>query len=168
MKKSLPRQFPLYLKENHAPLIYIVSIGVMIHIFNMGISYILIVSGVDVSSLGGIQDSKHNQNIIILVSILVVPLIETLIGQMLPIHIVARFTSSKTSMVIASMIVFSALHVLNSPLYIVITIPAAYLLAITYLLYMDKKFKAVLITSACHAIANLLSSFWIILESNGV
>ena len=89
------KQFPLLLKEDYSPLIYIVTIGVLIHILNMGISYLLILSGVDVSSLGGIQDSKHNQNIIILVSVLIVPVIETLIGQMLPIHAISKLTSSK-------------------------------------------------------------------------
>lgn len=130
----------------------------------MFLSFLLAIAGVDSVSLGGIQDSKLDQHVIIALSITLLPLLETLIGQMLPIQIIGLFTSNKRIAVVASIVVFSSLHVLNSLWYVVITVPAACLLAITYVMYRTSIWRAIVVTTLCHAVANAWASLWIVLD----
>jgi membrane protease YdiL (CAAX protease family) len=94
-----------------------------------------------------------------LYAVLLAPLLETVIGQLLPILLVQKFVrwKSNTVAILVSTILFSAAHATHSIYYPVVIAPTAFLLALTYIVFQQRKESSFWMTFFVHAFKNLLA-----------
>jgi uncharacterized protein len=91
--------------------------------------------------------------------VLLAPLLETVIGQVLPIFLIQRFVRWKpdTIAVVVSTVLFAAAHATHSIYYPVIILPTAFFLALTYVVFQGRKESSFGMTFLVHACKNLLA-----------
>jgi hypothetical protein len=96
-----------------------------------------------------------SSNELFTLSVLFAPLVETFIGQALPIWIISRFTKKVTLTLIISALLFAALH--KYPIAILAIFPTAITLSWSWIVYRKRSFlHAYLVTSTIHALHNLV------------
>lgn len=92
-----------------------------------------------------------------IIAIILAPIIETLLGQMLPILIARRFTKSSLIIIIISALVFALPHCTKNVTKFLPAFPAGIIYAFTFLHWLEKsKTKAYWITCAAHCLYNLI------------
>lgn len=91
-------------------------------------------------------------------ALLVAPLIETLIGQWLPIWFLSFFTSNALRLVLFSALVFSLLHLGFGILAVLATLPVGIFLSWCFLVGRQRsRWRAYWTTEAAHAIHNAIA-----------
>lgn len=116
--------------------------------------------------IGGIDISKYSTWGFFFVAVLLAPIIETFIGQSLPIKLIQKVLGEKFKVIalFASAIIFSFGHFGYSIWYSIITLPMGFLLAETYLIFQKRKESSFWITSAVHSLRNLVGVVVILSE----
>jgi hypothetical protein len=90
--------------------------------------------------------------------VIAAPLLETLIGQWIPIRVMYYFTNRIPYIMIGSAAFFAAQHLHVGPSGFVYTFPTALLLSWSFLLYRRRsRWEAYLVTAAIHALHNFLT-----------
>jgi hypothetical protein len=96
-----------------------------------------------------------SSNELFTLSVLFAPLVETFIGQALPLWIISRFTKKLRLLLIISALFFAALH--KYPVAVIAIFPTAITLSWSWIVYRKRSFlHAYLVTSAIHALHNLV------------
>ncbi len=110
-----------------------------------------------------IQDTNVQPNIMTLIisGIIIAPIIETVVGQLIPIKITSLFTKKTSINLIISVIVFSGLHDYSN---ILTGIGVGTILAYSYLLKLKISEKeAFFTTTAIHLLHNLIAVILLII-----
>lgn len=118
-------------------------------------------------SIGGVEDDTiggPNVNILSFIESLIffvvaAPIIETYLGQHLPIKITQKFVHSHSAKIpiIVSTLLFSAFHASYSFWYFLIILPLGWILATSYTIFQSRKESAFWITAAIHMLHNLIA-----------
>lgn len=94
--------------------------------------------------------------LIIPFAVLVAPLIETVIFQSLPIHLLIRIRVPRIYIAVVSAVFFGVCHD-NSLTYMVVIFVDGLFLAYAYLMYLPKPQSAFLVVSAIHMLNNIIA-----------
>jgi len=91
----------------------------------------------------------------LLIFCIIAPLVESIIGQAIPIFIVAFFISRKLIQVIVSSSIFTLFHSIESAVFGIIIFNSGLIFAWCFVAQKDSGFwKAILVTSAVHSLYN--------------
>lgn len=115
--------------------------------------------GINDQEVGGPQIDKLGIGGAITVAIILAPIIETLIGQMIPIKIIQKYIKWNTNKVaiIASSILFALGHISYSFWYFLLTLPMGFILSVTYIIFQKRKQSSFWTTAIIHAGRNSLA-----------
>lgn len=116
--------------------------------------------------IGGIDVENHSFWGLFFVAVVFAPIIETLIGQALPIKLVKKLLKNKFKIVplFLSAIIFSLMHFGYSVWYSILVFPMAILLAQTYIIFEKRKESSFWMTTAVHAFRNLIGVIVIFID----
>ncbi|MBU5299390.1 CPBP family intramembrane metalloprotease [Clostridium sporogenes] len=128
---------------------YIISV-MFIPIINLYENYI--------GSIGGPDHS--NFKIVVIGSIIIAPLLETLVFQMGIIKLLSlseKFKNKKLILIIISAFFFGLSHGIYSTLYMICTFTAGILLAYSFIVYEEKENSGFWVTTIIHSLMNLIT-----------
>ncbi|NDV15384.1 CPBP family intramembrane metalloprotease [Muricauda sp. TY007] len=131
------------------------------------IFFFLIYFDISEDEIGGIDISKYSIWRLFLVAVILAPLIETFIGQLLPIKLIQKILGEKFRVValFISAIIFSLGHFGYSIWYSIIMLPMGFLLGETYIIFQKRKESGFWMTSAVHSLRNLIAVIVIFSEN---
>lgn len=95
----------------------------------------------------------------VFLSVVLAPILETFIGQSIPIKLIKYYIYRNTTVtaIIVSTLLFSFLHITYSFWYCLITLPIAFIFAVTYISFSERKPSGYWMTVFVHAAHNLLA-----------
>lgn len=122
--------------------------------------------GIDVNQIKGPEFEKYSFLENFIVAIIIAPIFETYIAQALPIKLIKKYVNWNTTItaIIVSTLLFSILHITYSFWYFLLTIPIAFILAVTYISFQERKPSSYWMTAFVHATKNLLALIIITIE----
>jgi hypothetical protein len=125
----------------------------------LGTPLILLLINLDEESIGGPELEKYGLWGAFLAVVVVAPLLETLLGQSWPIRLLQRWYPRDRFWLplVASTLLFSAMHITYSVWYAVVILPIGTVLSYTYLLYQERKGSSYWVTAGVHAVRNLIA-----------
>jgi membrane protease YdiL (CAAX protease family) len=96
---------------------------------------------------------------ILFIGVVLAPMLETLLAQVLPIYLTQKFVKWKTNVisVLISTLLFSLGHLSYSVWYFILIIPTGVLLALTYIIFQKRKESSFWMTFSVHSFRNLLA-----------
>jgi len=108
---------------------------------------------------GGPDFTNKHQIEILILAVILAPVLETLVGQRLPISLCQKFIPShKQSIgILSSTILFALMHLSYSIWYFLAILPMGWILALTYTIFQRRKESAFWMTAILHAFKNLLA-----------
>ncbi len=123
------------------------------------IGIILFLIGVDSDEIGKLDYTKFSVAYLFLLAVVIAPIIETFIGQILPIKLIQYLFKNKSEIIsiLFSAIIFSLMHISYSIWYSILIFPLAFLLAKTYVIFQKRKESSYWMTTAVHALHNLIA-----------
>ena len=109
--------------------------------------------------IGGPKSILDNIYTAIIIGLIVAPIIETLLGQMLPIKLVQRYIKWNTNSValIFSTMIFGLGHISYSIWYFFLVLPLGFVLAVTYLIFQKRQQSSFWTTTLLHSMRNSLA-----------
>ncbi len=113
------------------------------------------------NNIDGPKSILDNIYTAIIFGVIIAPIFETLIGQMLPIKIIQRYIKWNTNKLalIFSTIIFGLGHLSYSFWYFFLILPMGFVLAVTYLTFQKRKQSSFWTTTLLHSIRNALALF---------
>lgn len=143
---------------NMKPLNYIISTTVLYFILTIPIVILFMFFGVDKQELGGVETQKYSFFGFFLLVVILAPIIETLIAQVLPIELINKYFSIKNSLIsiLISAFLFAFMHFGYSIWYSLVIFPLGLLLANTYVIFKKRKESSFWVTAAIHSLRNLI------------
>ncbi|RKD94530.1 hypothetical protein BXY64_4118 [Marinifilum flexuosum] len=141
------------------PIKFIVATTLLGILFTIPIKLILDFTGVGDSDIGGFDFERSSQWEMIITVIILAPLIETLLCQLLPIKLIQVFKRNHSNLIalLVSSLVFSLAHYSYSVWYSLMVLPMGFFLAKTYLVFQRRKESSFWMTTAVHASRNLIA-----------
>jgi membrane protease YdiL (CAAX protease family) len=117
------------------------------------------ISGIKASEIGGPDIQKHGVIGMFLIGVILAPVIETLLAQVLPISLTQKFVKWNTKIisVFISTLLFSLGHLSYSLWYFILIIPTGSLLALTYIIFQERKESGFWMTFSVHSLKNLIA-----------
>lgn len=127
-------------------------------IFMAPIILVLTYFNIEDNNIGGIDNEKFSFLGFFFLAVIFAPIVETLIGQVLPIKLVKKLLSNKSNVipVLVSAILFALMHFGYSIWYSLLTLPLGLLLAKTYVIFQTRKESSFWITTAVHSLRNFI------------
>lgn len=115
--------------------------------------------GITDSQIKGPEFEKYSILENFILAVIIAPIFETYIGQVFPIKIIKKYVNwNKTIIAISvSTLLFSLLHIQYSFWYFLLTLPIAFILAVTYISFQERKPSGFWMTAFVHAAKNLLA-----------
>ncbi len=141
------------------PLKFILVTTLLTIILTMPIAIALKIIGIQGGEIGRPNFEKYGVIVTLILIVIIAPIIETFLGQVLPIYLTNRLIKAKTKLVGISIstILFSLLHLGYSVWYSILIIPTAALLAMTYVIFQDRKESSYWMTTSVHSLKNLIA-----------
>jgi membrane protease YdiL (CAAX protease family) len=141
------------------PLSFILTTTFLNFILMIPIILILVYFEVDENEIGGIDIEKYSILGFFFLAVIFAPIVETLLGQLIPIKLTKKILSNKFNIVpiLISAILFSAMHFGYSVWYSFLTFPLGLLLAKTYVVFQKRKESSFWITTSVHSLRNLIA-----------
>ncbi|HEY8936275.1 MAG TPA: CPBP family intramembrane glutamic endopeptidase [Cyclobacteriaceae bacterium] len=141
------------------PINFIVLTTLLMFVFTMPLSFVLNTIGVKEKEIGSIDYNQYGLIETILLTAALAPLIETFLGQGLPIYLTQKFIKMRTNQVAVfiSSIVFSLSHLGYSIWYFILIVPTGILLAMTYIVFQARKESSFWMTFSVHSLRNLIA-----------
>jgi hypothetical protein len=114
---------------------------------------------VDDNDIGGIDIQKYSIRGFFFLAVILAPITETLIGQLIPIKLTQKILRNKLNIIpiLISSILFSWAHYGYSIWYSFLTFPLGLLLAKTYVIFQKRKESSFWITTSLHSLRNLIA-----------
>lgn len=111
------------------------------------------------NDIGGPKSILDNIYSAIIIGVIIAPIIETLLGQMLPIKMVQRYIKWNTNKValVFSTIIFGLGHIAYSIWYFFLVLPMGFSLAVTYLTFQQREQSSFWTTTLLHSMRNSLA-----------
>jgi membrane protease YdiL (CAAX protease family) len=127
--------------------------------FTVPIFILFDILGIRDYDIGGPDMEKYGIIGILIVGIFLGPVIETFLAQVLPIYLTQKFLKWKTNLisVLISTLLFSLGHLGYSIWYFILIIPTGVLLALTYIIFQERKESSFWMTFSVHSLRNLLA-----------
>src|SRR5690606_3581013 len=143
---------------NLKPLNFIFITTVLMIVLTVPISIVFDLLEISDNEFGGFDPSKYNTIALIFIVLILVPILETLLAQLIPITLTQSFIKKNPNRngIIISTIIFSILHIGYSLWYAIAVIPAGFLLAYTFVLFQKRKESGFWVTSSVHSFRNLI------------
>jgi membrane protease YdiL (CAAX protease family) len=140
------------------PVKFVIVTTILTIVFSMPITIVFQIIGLQYSDIG-IPNYKYGIIGTLIIVTVVGPIIETFMGQALPIYLTQRFTKWKTFglSVSISTVLFALAHLGYSLWYFFLMIPTGILLALTYIVFQNRKESSFLMTYAVHSLKNLIA-----------
>lgn len=140
------------------PLYFIIITTLLMIILTIPIGVVFENIDIPDSEYGGIDSDKYGIFGFIFMALIVVPILETMLSQQIPILLSQRFIKHSPNIigVILSTLIFSWLHLSYSIWYAIGVIPAGVLLANTYVIFQKRKESSFWMTSFLHSFRNLI------------
>jgi membrane protease YdiL (CAAX protease family) len=141
------------------PFKFVLTTTGLIILLTIPFAIIFELVGISDKNIGGPTMNKFGLIESILLAVIIAPLIETYLGQALPIYLVQKFVKWKTNIVAIgfSTLLFSLGHVQYSIWYFILVAPVGLLLASTYIIFQDRKESAFWITCFVHSLRNAIA-----------
>ena len=141
------------------PLSFILTTTFLNFIFMIPIIFVLVYFDIDDNEIGGIDIEKYSFLGFFFVAVIFAPIIETLIGQLIPIKLTQKILRDKLNIIaiLISAIIFSLGHFGYSIWYSLITFPLGLLLAKTYVIFQKRRESSFWVTTAIHSLRNLIA-----------
>ena len=141
------------------PLTFIFTTIILNFIFIIPVIVLIIYFDVTDEEIGGIDPDKWPFWGLFFIAVVLAPLIETFLGQSLPIKLIQGIFGKRFKIIalFTSAIIFSLMHFGYSIWYSLITLPMGILLAETYIIFQKRKESSFWITSAVHSVRNLIA-----------
>ncbi|WP_421806462.1 type II CAAX prenyl endopeptidase Rce1 family protein [Flagellimonas sp.] len=123
------------------------------------IALVLLYLKIDDDEIGGIDVENYTFFGFFFLAVIFAPILETLIGQLLPIKIIQKLLRNKhnTIPMLISAILFSLMHFGYSIWYSLLTFPLGLLLAKTYIVFQKRKESSFWVTTAIHSLRNIIA-----------
>ena len=143
---------------NLKPLNFIFVTTVVMILLTAPISIVLDLLEVSEYEFGGFDTAKYNTIALIFMVLVLVPILETFIAQLIPITLSQSFIKNNPNRngIILSTIIFSTLHIGYSVWYAITVLPAGFLFAYTFVLFQKRKESGFWVTSSLHSFRNLI------------
>lgn len=162
--KFFKRKFILinsyYEKWSRLNFINFILVSKLLHyLISIPIIALVSISGVEDDSIGGPDLNKLSFIESLIIIVVAAPIIETYLGQHLPIKITQKFVDRQSAKIpiMVSTLLFSAFHATYSLWYFLIILPLGWILAATYTIFQTRKESAFWITAAIHMLQNLIA-----------
>ena len=128
-------------------------------LFTVPIFILFDLLGIRDSEIGGPDMEKYGIIGILIIGVVLAPILETFLGQVLPIYLTQKFVKWRTNVisVLISTLLFSLGHLGYSVWYFILIIPTGVLLALTYLIFQGRKESSFWMTFSIHSLRNLLA-----------
>ncbi len=141
------------------PLKFILVTTLLTIILTIPIAIGLEIIGVQEGEIGRPNFEKYGITLTLLLVVIISPIIETFLGQVLPIYLTNRLLKTKAKLIGIAMstTLFSLFHLGYSIWYSILIIPLAALLAMTYVIFQDRKESSYWMTTSVHALRNLIA-----------
>jgi len=148
------------------PFNFIIITGLLMILCSIPIGYLFQLFGFKISDLGGFETDVISLLGLIILTVIIAPIFETIMAQLIPIYLAQKFFRQNSHNVglIASILIFSLLHVSYSIWYAILVVPSGFFLAKSYLIFQDRKESSFWITSFIHAFRNSISVVIIAME----
>lgn len=127
--------------------------------FTAPIFIVFDILGIRDSEIGGPDMEKYGIIGILIIGVVLGPILETLLAQALPIYLTQKFVKWKTNVisVLISTLLFSLGHLGYSVWYFILIIPTGVLLALTYIIFQERKESSFWMTFSVHSLRNLVA-----------
>lgn len=141
------------------PIKFILVTTLLTFAFTVPFSIGLEAMGLKDGEIGNMDYNKYGVMGTLFLSIVLAPIIETFLGQVLPIYLTQKFIKAKTNIVatLLSTIIFSLGHLGYSVWYFILTIPTGILLAMTYMIFQNRKESSFWMTFSVHSLRNSIA-----------
>lgn len=149
----------LYQKwENLKPLNFIIITTILSILLTVPISILIEYLGISDNEYGGFDPAKYNIAVLVFLTLVVAPILETTIAQQIPILLTQNFIKYHPNMIgiLISTLIFSILHVSYSVWYAIAVIPTGVLLASTFILFQKREESGFWMTCFIHSFRNLI------------
>jgi membrane protease YdiL (CAAX protease family) len=149
----------LYVKWSQLkPVSFILLTTLLMFVFSMPFSFVLDAIGVKEKEIGSFDYNQYGLIGTLFLTTVLAPLIETFLGQALPIYLTQKFIKMRTNQlaIVISSIVFSLGHLGYSIWYFILIIPTGVLLAMTYIVFQLRKESSFWMTFSVHSLRNLI------------
>jgi len=140
------------------PLNFIIITTLLMIILTIPIKIVFDIIGIPDNEYGGIDFDKYGIVKIVFLALILAPIVETLIFQLIPILLSQRFIKNIPNIIgiTISTIIFSWMHLSYSIWYAIGVIPIGFLLAKTYIIFQERKESSFWITTSVHSLRNLI------------
>ena len=158
----------LYLKwREMKPSSFIFTTVILNFILSIPIMLLLILFDISENDIGGVEEDKFSFLGLFTFAVVIAPLVETLIGQSLPIRLIQKYSARKPNIIAlaVSAIIFSLMHFGYSIWYSLLTLPMGVLLAQAYIIFQERKESSFWVTCAIHSFRNLIAVITISISS---
>jgi len=137
---------------------YIIFTTLLYFLVSIPIILLFVYFDLDSHDLGGIDFQKHSLLGLFTLTVIIAPIIETLIAQVVPIELFSIIfkTKNKVLPVLTSALFFALMHYGYSIWYSIIILPLGLLLANTYVIFKKRNESSFWVTTAIHALRNFV------------
>lgn len=141
------------------PFSFILTTTFLNFLLMIPIALVLIYFNIDDDEIGGIDAENYTFLGFFFLAVIFAPILETLIGQALPIRVTQKLLRNKLNIipVLISALLFSSMHFGYSIWYSILTFPLGLLLAKTYIIFQKRKESGFWITTAIHSLRNIIA-----------
>jgi membrane protease YdiL (CAAX protease family) len=159
--KQLRRQTLSYFKraKSYSSIRFIIEIVLLDFLLKIILALFLssLIDGDGISNTE--QFAQHGISSLFIIGVILVPAIETLIGQWLPIQVVSLFSHHPATLISVSALFFASLHLSWDLATFFAVLPGGVLLAWSFVLKRKKSFwHAYWITTAIHSLHNFIAA----------
>ncbi|MBX9891927.1 MAG: CPBP family intramembrane metalloprotease [Chitinophagaceae bacterium] len=141
------------------PIAFLITALLLMFFLTIPVYALLDILQISDKVVGGPDFTNKHQIEIFILAVILAPLLETLVGQRLPISLCQKFLPShKQSIgILSSTILFALMHLSYSIWYFLAILPMGWILALTYTIFQRRKESAFWMTAILHAFKNLLA-----------
>lgn len=156
--------------SRQSPIKFILTTVLLSILALIPIVFIFEYFGIDENDIGGIDFNSYSDIGLFFMVVVVAPLVETLIFQVIPIELIQKILKKRANIlaVFVSALFFSYAHIGYSFWYFILIIPLGFLLAESYMIFQKKEQSSYWIVTAIHALRNLIAFVFILGEKHNV
>jgi uncharacterized protein len=141
------------------PVKFVIITTTLAILLTVPIGIVFQIMGLQDSEIGRPDFDKYGMTASLILVIAIGPIIETFLGQALPIYLTQKFIEWKTFglSVLISTILFSLSHIGYSIWYSILILPTGLLLALTYITFQNRQESSFWMTFSVHSLKNLIA-----------
>ena len=141
---------------------FIIITTVLILVLMIPIALVLNILDINDEDIGGIDFENYSFFVFFILTVIIAPIIETFIGQVIPIKIARNLLEKKIFVLLLSAFFFSAMHIGYSIWYGFLVFPMGFILAETFIIFEERRESSFWITASVHSLKNLIAIISII------